>query len=153
MAEQHPEVIARNRFVGNQSEHTPELFDRRSGIPLELVGDAQIEPRVGQRRIPFLHRLELSYSLIGFACFEQGESVVQPFADRIGIQIERFAKLDHGLLLCGGVFVKRFPQIAVLPYQVVMRRPMRALEDNRRHYRQTQGHQLFCTGHGYRSSA
>ena len=92
---------------------------------------------MGNLGVLLLCLLQLRDSLIGLPSPEQRQSVVHPLAHRVGIQLQRHLKLLDGLLLRGGIFVKRLAQIAMYGELLlnVLRRLLRLRpEESRRNH-------------------
>ena len=69
----------RNRLIGSQLQHLPELPDRQILVAIVLVINPQIEPGMRQRRIVRLHFLQNRNRLIRLARNQQRQRIIQLF--------------------------------------------------------------------------
>ena len=112
------EVVVGDRFVGYERDHLLELGDGLVVLRVLLIGNPQVEPGVGQRRVLFLHAEQLVDGRGGLARAQQREPVVQPLARGIGCQVQRLLELVDRLELGRRVLVEGLAEIAVLPQLV-----------------------------------
>ena len=103
----------RDGLVGDELGHLHELGDRFFGLIRFLVIDAEIEPRVGKRRV---EPLDLFQQCDGFGdsiAVEQRQRVVEFFARGVGGKVECLLEFSDGFDVRGGIFEEGFAEIAV----------------------------------------
>ncbi len=103
-----------DRFAGHTRNHAFELRDGTIRIALVFVIDPEIEPGMRQRGILALNVFEqLDRLLFVPTSAQQGECVVQLLPRGIRGDSERLLEFGYGPLLRGGIFVKRFAEVAM----------------------------------------
>ena len=102
-------------LVGDKLDHPLELRNRLVVLRILLVGDTEVEPRVGDRGVLLLGPLQLGDCLGRLPCPQERQSVVDALADRVRGQIQRGLELVDGALLRGRVLVEGLPEITVVP--------------------------------------
>ena len=108
-----------DRLVGDELGELFELGLRFFGLVRLFVIEAEVEPGVGQSRVEALDLFEESDGFGDSISVEQGECVVEFFANGGGREVERLLELGDGFDVGGGVFEEGFAQIAMAFYGCV----------------------------------
>ena len=80
---QRAQIVMADRIVRNESHHLLELSDRLFMLPVLLVNDTEVEPRVGELRIALLDGLQLLDAFSRLARAQQRETIIQLFTCRV----------------------------------------------------------------------
>ena len=77
--------------------------------------NAEIEPSVRQLRLEPLDLFEQLQAVGIVGRPQQRQPVIEFLADGTRLKIQRLLELSHAFVLRGGVFIKGFAEIAILP--------------------------------------